>query len=183
VWKQEVLHHAHITLEEPLMKPLTLSILVAACAAAASITPALAADMSPPPAAKPAPAANRLATARQLIEARQWDAARDELKRVDDRRSADWNNLMGYVSRKAGSPDLAASEHYYDEALRIDPHHRNALEYSGELYLMKGDLPKAQTRLASLATECNAACEQYADLKEAIERYQANGNKYVSKGW
>lgn len=160
-----------------------LSVAVAAWALAGSVAPALAADMSPPPAATPAPSANRLAAARQLIDARKWDAARDELKRVDDRRSADWNNLMGYVLRKSSTPDLAASERYYDEALRIDPHHRNALEYSGELYLMKGDLPKAQARLATLATECNASCEQHADLKAAIERYQANGNKYVAKGW
>lgn len=168
------------------MKSLKMLALVAATwAAAGSMQSALAADTAPSaaPAATPAPAANRLATARQLIDARQWTAARDELKRIDDRGNADWNNLMGYVLRKAGNPDLAASERYYDEALRIDPHHRNALEYSGELYLMKGDLPKAQARLASLAAECKSACSQHADLKEAIERFQANGNKYVSKGW
>ena len=170
-------------LEEQHMKTMKLLSLVAAVGAlAGSLHAAQAADMSPPPAALPAPAANRLATARQLIEARQWEAARDELKRVDDRRSADWNNLMGYVSRKAGNPDLAASERYYDEALRIDPHHRNALEYSGELSLMKGDLPKAQARLASLAAECKSSCEQHTELKDAIARFQANGNKYVAKG-
>ncbi|WP_431102884.1 tetratricopeptide repeat protein [Roseateles noduli] len=159
-----------------------LSLVAAVWALAGSMPSAQAADMSPPPSAAPAPAANTLTIARQLIQSRQWEAARDELKRVDDRRSADWNNLMGYVSRKAGNPDLAASERYYDEALRIDPHHRNALEYSGELYLMKGDLPKAQARLASLATECKSSCEQHTELKEAIARYQANGNKYVAKG-
>ncbi|OWQ43958.1 hypothetical protein CDL60_27290 [Roseateles noduli] len=161
-----------------------LSLAAAVVALTGSLQSASAADMAPSQAAAPAPAANRLAAARQLIDARQWDAARDELKRVDDRRSADWNNLMGYVSRKAGSPDLAASERYYDEALRIDPHHRNALEYSGELYLMKGDLAKAQARLATLATECKSSCEQHTELKDAIARYQANGNKYVAKsGW
>jgi Flp pilus assembly protein TadD len=144
---------------------------------------AMAADTAPPPAAAPAPAANKLTTARQLIEGRQWVAAKDELTRVNDKGNADWNNLMGFVLRKAGNPDLAASERYYNEALRIDPHHRNALEYSGELYLMKGDLPKAEARLASLATECKSSCEQHSDLKEAIRRYKANGNKYVSDGW
>jgi len=104
------------------------------------------------------------------------------LKRVDDRGSADWNNLMGYTLRKSANPDLTASERYYDTALRIDPHHRNALEYSGELYLMKGDLTKAQERLALLAAECRMGCEQLADLKESISRFQANGNKYVAKG-
>ncbi len=130
-----------------------------------------------------APAADKLAAARKLIDARQWSAAIAELKRVDDRSSADWNNLMGYTLRKGATPDLAASEKYYDAALRIDPHHRNTLEYSGELYLMKGDLAKAQSRLASLKSECGTSCSQYGDLKTAIDRYVANGNKYVSNGW
>ena len=93
------------------------------------------------------------------------------------------NTKTEATQRKGKTPDLAASEKYYDEALRIDPHHRNTLEYSGELYLMKGELDKAQGRLASLSTECSASCEQYADLKSAIERYKAAGNKYVSTGW
>jgi tetratricopeptide (TPR) repeat protein len=145
---------------------------------------AYASDTPEPPAPRTAaPAADKLAAARKLIDARQWSAAVAELKRVDDRSSADWNNLMGYTLRKGATPDLAASEKYYDAALRIDPHHRNTLEYSGELYLMKGDLPKAQSRLASLQSECGTGCSQYGDLKTAIDRYVANGNKYVSSGW
>lgn len=134
-------------------------------------------------AATPAAAVDKLGNARSLIAARQWPAAIDELRRVNDTTSADWNNLMGYALRKGKAPDLAASERYYDEALRIDPHHRNTLEYSGELYLMRGDLDKAQARLAALSTECSANCEQYADLKSAIERYKAAGNKFVSTTW
>ena len=130
-----------------------------------------------------APAADKLAPARKLIEARQWGAAITELKRVNDPASADWNNLMGYTLRKGTTPDLAASEKYYDAALRIDPHHRNTLEYSGELYLMKGDLAKAQSRLEALRAECGTSCSQYGDLKTAIDHYVANGNKYVSNGW
>ena len=139
---------------------------------------ALAADTMAPTAA-----ADPLATARALIESRQWAPAVAELRRVDARDNADWNNLMGYTLRKSANPDLAASERHYDAALRIDPHHRNALEYSGELYLMKGDLAKAQARLATLASECKAGCAQHSELKAAITRYQENGNKYVAKGW
>jgi len=146
-----------------------------------------AADIAPSAptarAATSAVAADKLGNARALIAARQWPAAIDELRRVNDTASADWNNLMGYTLRKGKTPDLAASEKYYDEALRIDPHHRNTLEYSGELYLMKGELDKAQARLATLSTECSANCEQYADLKSAIERYKAAGNKFVSASW
>ena len=127
--------------------------------------------------------ADKLVTARKLIEGRQWSAAIAELKRIGDTTSADWNNLMGYTLRKGTTPDLAASEKYYDAALRIDPHHRNTLEYSGELYLMKGELAKAQSRLEALRAECGTSCSQYGDLKGAIDRYQANGGKYASNGW
>ena len=151
----------------------------------ATLVPIAAHASDDTPAAPPAHAAtaDKLGQARALIAARQWNAAFDELRRVNDTGSADWNNLMGFVLRKGRTPDLAASEKYYDAALRIDPHHRNTLEYSGELYLMKGDLAKAQSRLAALSTECGPSCEQYRELKSAIDRYKAAGNKVVSTGW
>ena len=137
----------------------------------------------PMPRAAPATPADSLSAARMLIDASRWSAAITELKRVDESSSADWNNLMGYTLRKGSTPDLAASEKYYDAALRIDPHHRTTLEYSGELYLMKGELVKAQSRLRALQAECGEDCTQYGDLKAAIDRYVASGNKYVSNGW
>ena len=158
--------------------------LVAAVAAAALIStlaavpPASAADSAP----SPAPAAEKdpLAAARAQIAAKHWPAAIAELKKVNATGSADWNNLMGYSMRKQTPPDLDASERYYDEALRIDPRHRGTLEYSGELYLMKGDLARAEQRLATLDKLCTLSCEEYTDLKKAIAAYKANGNKAVS---
>ncbi len=133
-------------------------------------------------AADAAPAApDKLAPARAEIKAGRWVAAIDELKKVNDTGSADWNNLMGYSHRKAKTPDYAAAERFYNEALRIDPKHRGALEYSGELYLMLGDLPKAEARLAALDKACFLPCEEYKDLKEAVARFKANGNKYVAQ--
>ena len=108
-------------------------------------------------------------------------AAIDALKQVNDTRSADWNNLMGYSHRKAKTPDYAAAERYYTEALRIDAKHKGALEYSGELYLMMGDMTKAEARLAALDSSCGKSCEEYKDLKAEIDRFKANGNKYVAK--
>jgi tetratricopeptide (TPR) repeat protein len=136
--------------------------------------PLWAAD--PEPAATPGP----LAPARALIAEKKWAAAIDELKRINDTGSADWNNLMGYSHRKAKTPDYAAAERYYDAALRIDPKHRGALEYSGELYLILGDLAKAEQRLAALDRACFFPCEEYTDLKQAVARYKANGNRYVA---
>jgi tetratricopeptide (TPR) repeat protein len=160
----------------------TLATLIALSATAFSVSAADAADMSAPaPAARSAaPAADKLASARASIAARQWPAAIDELRRVNDTTSADWNNLMGYSLRKGQTPDLAASERHYAEALRIDPKHRNALEYSGELFLMKGELDKAEARLATLAGVCGGGCEQHAGLKAAIEKYKAAGNHFVA---
>ena len=160
------------------------TLVLAATAAALTFGAALAQASDSAPEALPAKAsADKLGQARALIAARNWSGALDELRRVNDSGSADWNNLMGFTLRKGRTPDLAGSEKYYDAALRIDPHHRNTLEYSGELYLMKGDLAKAQSRLAALQAECGTSCSQYGDLKGAIDRYQANGNKYVANGW
>ena len=111
--------------------------------------------------------------ARAHIASERWVAAIDALKRVDARDSADWHNLMGYSYRKARQPDLAAAERHYDEALRIDPKHRGALEYSGELYLMKGDLARAEQRLATLDKVCTFSCAEYRDLKKAVAQHKA----------
>jgi Flp pilus assembly protein TadD len=123
---------------------------------------------------------DKLAEARTLIKAKKWSEAVAELQRVSDPTSADWNNLMGYSVRRGSSPDLDASERFYNEALRINPNHRGALEYSGQLYLMKGDLASAEKRLAVLDKACTFGCEEYTDLKKAIERFKAAGNKYVA---
>ncbi|MBT9598544.1 MAG: tetratricopeptide repeat protein [Vitreoscilla sp.] len=151
--------------------------LVAVSAMIACQAGAMAADSSP----SPAPAADKLTAARSLIQQDKWVAAIDELKRVDERGSADWNNLMGYSHRKAKVPDYAAAERYYDEALRIDPKHKGALEYSGELYLMLNQLPKAEQRLAALDKLCFLPCQEFTDLKAAIARYKGNGNAYSAK--
>ncbi|MBW8758558.1 MAG: tetratricopeptide repeat protein [Burkholderiales bacterium] len=166
------------------MQAIHRTLTLAATAALLALGAALAQASDSPAEAPPARAsADRLVQARTLIAARNWSGALDELRRVDDTGSADWNNLMGFTLRKGRSPDLAGSEKYYDAALRIDPHHRNTLEYSGELSLMKGDLPRAQARLATLQAVCGGPCEQATQLRAAIADYQAHGNKYVSPGW
>ena len=133
---------------------------------ALSLNVAFAADTAPTP-------KDNLAAAREQIAAKNWAGAIDELKRLNDTGSADWNNLMGYSLRKSKTPDLAGSEKFYNDALRIDPTHRGTLEYSGELYLMKGDLAKAEQRLATLDKLCTLSCEEYTDLKKAVAQYEA----------
>jgi tetratricopeptide (TPR) repeat protein len=151
-----------------------VSMLAAVLACSVLVSPALAAD--PEPSVAPDP----LGVARQRIAEKRWPAAIDELKRVGATSSADWNNLMGYSLRRSNPPDYPATERHYDEALRIDPRHKGALEYSGELYLILGRLEDAEKRLAALDKVCFLPCEEYTDLKRAVARYKANGNKYVA---
>ena len=158
---------------------LNLHRLIAAVVCALAVNAGFAADMTPAsPSAAAAP--EKLAVARGLVAEKKWAAAIEELKRVNDSGNADWNNLMGYSHRKARTPDLAAAERYYGAALQIDPKHRGALEYSGELFLQLGDLARAEQRLAALDKACFLPCEEFTELKNAIARFKANGNKVAA---
>lgn len=154
-----------------------LAVFAAAAALLALATPVARAADTPEPAVAPA-RADPLAEARKLIAAGDWTAAIAELRKVDATRSADWNNLMGYALRKQATPDLAGAQRHYDAALRIDPRHQGALEYAGELALMKGDLATAEAHLASLSRLCRSPCEPLDDLQQAVARYKANGNRW-----
>lgn len=129
--------------------------------------PAWAADMTPPPQTQPAPA-NPLGLPRRLIAAKDWAGALAALRARPLADSADWHNLMGYTLRKQATPQFAEAEAQYLEALRIDPKHRGANEYLGELYVMKGELAKARERLAVLEKLCPSGCEEREDLQHAI---------------
>ena len=123
------------------------------------------------------PAPDNLAAARARIAEKNWPSAIEELKRVNEPGSADWNNLMAYSLRNSGAAEYAAAEKFYDEALRIDSKHRGALEYSGELYLAMGNLAMAEQRLATLDKACFFPCEEFTDLKAAVARYKTAGRK------
>ena len=139
-------------------------------------TSAFAAGALPEPARAP----DKFETVRAQIAANNFPGAIDELKRLNDTGSADWNNLMGYSLRKGATPDFAGAEKFYDEALRIDPRHRGALEYSGELYLQTGDIAKAEQRLAALDKACRFGCSEYSDLKKAVAQYKGGDSKRSS---
>jgi tetratricopeptide (TPR) repeat protein len=121
-----------------------------------------------------------LAPAREFIATKRFDEALVSLREIDDTGSADWQNLMGYTLRRSKTPDLAGAQKHYDAALRIDPNHRGALQYSGELALMKGKLPVAEERLQRLGKACRSTCDEYLNLADAVKRFKATG-KYV--GW
>ena len=146
-----------------------------AIAAAATLTLALMnARANPGGESSPAEPPPPTAEARKLIDKGRWRDAIAELQRVNQPKNAEWNNLMGYAHRKLEAPDLDAAQRYYDAALGIDPKHRGALEYSGELYLMKNDVASAKKRLEQLEAACgNKRCEEYRDLEVAIGKHEA----------
>lgn len=89
-------------------------------------------------------------------------------------KDADAHNLLGYSYRKIGNKDKAF-EHYF-KSLEIEPQHRGANEYLGELYLETDQLAKAEERLGVLDKACFFPCEEYTDLKDAIEGYKKKKN-------
>ena len=92
-----------------------------------------------------------------------------------DGKNADAYNLLAYSIRKNGDAEKAIP--IYQKALSIDPKHRGAHEYIGEAYLVLGDLPKAKEHLAVLDKLCFMPCEEYTDLKKAVQAYESSGGK------
>ena len=113
---------------------------------------------------------DQLSTARSQIKSKKWDAAIGTLKLALDAEpnNADANNLMGYSLRKSGNTKRA--EGFYLKALKLSPKHKGANEYLGELYVEIGQLEKAKQRLEALKGICGTGCEEYKDLKAAIDK-------------
>ncbi|MSQ71545.1 MAG: tetratricopeptide repeat protein [Betaproteobacteria bacterium] len=109
---------------------------------------------------------------KKAVAAGSWKIALEHFNRVALRepRNADVHNYLGYAWRKSGNLDLAFK--HYGEALKLDPKHRGAHEYIGEAYLMANNLPKAEEHLRALDKLCFFSCEEYRDLKQAIENYR-----------
>jgi tetratricopeptide (TPR) repeat protein len=73
---------------------------------------------------------------------------------------------LGFANRKLHRYDLA--EDYYQTALAIDPQHRGALEYYGELKLERGNVAGAKANLARLDAICGFGCYEADELRRWI---------------
>lgn len=115
---------------------------------------------------------SKLSPFQKLIEGEKYQQAITELDKAlaDAPDDADLLNLLAYSNRKLGNFDSAMD--YYLKALKIDPDHRGANEYLGELYLQLGQPEKAEERLSVLDKECFFGCDEYDKLKQAIEEYR-----------
>jgi tetratricopeptide (TPR) repeat protein len=109
-----------------------------------------------------------LQPARAAIKAKKYDTALAQLKvLVVKYQTPDVYSLLGHALWKTG--DSAQGMIYYNKALAINPLHRGALEYQGELYVKLGQIDKAKENLQKLKGICPFSCEELSDLKEAIE--------------
>ena len=120
--------------------------------------------------AMPAPVVDtEMANARALIAKKDWAAALPVLERYTQAKpgSADGFNLLGYSLRNLKRYDDALVA--YKQALKLDPAHRGAHEYIGVAYIQMGQLAKAKEHLDALDKLCTFSCEEYRDLKKALE--------------
>jgi cytochrome c-type biogenesis protein CcmH/NrfG len=143
----------------------------------------LVAGLGLAPALMPAPAyavdnmsstdAPDLTSVRAKIKAKDYTAALAELRDLaEDTQQADVYNLLGFTLRKTG--DLKTSLTYYTKALELQPDHKAAREYLGELYVETGNMAKAKEQLAILAKLCPTGCEEREDLQKAINAKSAS---------
>ena len=139
-------------------------LIVAVMLSALVSPPALAAGSYDPPPNADA----RLKKAIKHIDREKYDRAISELRKAADLRpkSADIQNYLGFAYRKSGK--LEASGQHYARALELDPDHKGALEYQGELFLMTGAPGKARANLARLEALCPSGRSERADLEAAI---------------
>jgi Tfp pilus assembly protein PilF len=144
-----------------------LSFVLASGGAVAAGDPGVASALRPPA----DPVLERVAAA---TSQKDWTGAQSILKDAlaRDPRNADYNNLYAYTVRKGPNPDMSLVFKHYNEALSIDPKHRQAHEYLGEAYLMVGNVAKAKEHLAQLDAICFFSCSEFTDLKNAIGDYE-----------
>ncbi len=107
-------------------------------------------------------------SAQLFIEKKNFVAAVKKLQIEIQINSSDANvwNLLGFASRKLGKYD--DSEKAYKRALEINPNHKGALEYMGELYLTLAKVKEAENLLNKLKKLCPSGCSELTSLEESV---------------
>jgi tetratricopeptide (TPR) repeat protein len=148
------------------------SVAIAIAAVTAVGAPAFAMGPSSPP---PPTKSSAYIEGQRAVNAKDYAKAVPLLEKAisENAQDADANNLLGYSYRKLGQQKAAFM--YYQRALAIEPNNRGANEYLGELYVEMNDLPKAEAQLTRITQLCGTGCEEYRDLKAAIEKARAAG--------
>ena len=126
------------------------------------------------PAPKSTPENANMAAGRKAIDAKDYKAAVGHLTKAvqEEPNNAEAHTMLGFSYRKLGTFDKSMDS--YQRALKIDANNRSAHEYLGELYLDMNQPDNAEKQLVVLKKACPffGKCEEYEDLKEAIEKYK-----------
>jgi hypothetical protein len=100
-----------------------------------------------------------LTSVRARIKNKDFNGALAELMpMLQSSQHADVYNLIGFSLRKI--VDYTQAYTFYRKALELDPEHKGALEYLGELYVETGQLDKAREHVAILQRLCPNGCEE-----------------------
>ncbi len=136
-------------------------------AAVLAVMPQPAAAVDTQEEARPPPGNVDLTAVRAKIKAKDWASAIADLAVITNKTAnADAYNLLAFSLRNVGSHDEAFR--FYDKALALDPNHKGAREYLGELYVKTNMMANAREQLAHLQKLCPQGCEELDDLKKAI---------------
>jgi Flp pilus assembly protein TadD len=127
------------------------------------------------PAEKDKPENPNIVEGRKAIDGKDFKGAVGHLTKAvqEEPNNADAHSMLGYSYRKSGTFDK--SMEHYQRALKLDSNHRSAHEYLGELYLDMNQPDNAEKQLAALKKACPffGRCEEFDDLKKAIDGYKA----------
>ena len=107
------------------------------------------------------------------IQKEKFTKAIVQLKKVNKTDSADWHNLLGFSMHEQKEPDFDKAQYHYEKALSIDPKHKGALEYFGELKLKMNDIAGARELLERLEKVCPAGCDEQKELAILIKKAEA----------
>jgi Tfp pilus assembly protein PilF len=127
--------------------------------------------------------ARDVARAAEWIRDGKYDRSIRVLKEIIERdpQNADAYNLLGYAHRKTGK--LEDSSGYYARALAVNPDHKGALEYQGELFLMQNNPDAARANLERLAALCPDGCEERTALEAAIAAHEKGEQPKPESRW
>ena len=117
-----------------------------------------------------------LIRAKKDIRNKNYQAAYDRISAgiASDPDNADLHNLLGFSARKLMRYE--ASEQHYTKALDLDPKHKGALEYMGELYLTLNKIEEAEKLRERLSDVCWLGCQELKILDKAISDWKKSNS-------
>jgi len=113
-----------------------------------------------------------------LLAVGKYTAAIDTANEVLTRHpsNADAYTYRGYAYARLGQTAEAARD--FQKALTIDPGHLGANKYLADIYLQKGDVPRALEQMQVIRMTCGQLdCEELDELQREIDQYKSSTDK------